>query len=100
MSSSRTSSVPTTSASWEPRHSEHAERNNQGATCLVEVARRQVPHPPALVGHRLPDLFQQLLFDLRGREPLRDRDEVLYRQEANGILVVALELPVDHQPVT
>lgn len=78
----------------------HTTCKKRGTTCLVEMARRHVPNPPALVGHRLPDLLQQLILNLRGREPLRDRDEVLHGEEANGVLVVALKLPVDHQAVT
>ena len=78
----------------------HATCKKRGTTCLVEVARRHVPNSPALVGHRLPNLLQQLILNLRGREPLCDRDEVLHGEEANGVLVVALKLPVDYQAVT
>ena len=56
-----------------------------------------VAHPPALVGHRLTDLLQQLLLDLSGCQLLRDSDQVLDGQQADGVLVVTLKATVDGQ---
>ena len=56
MSSSRTSSCPTTSASCRARHSATWNQSVwKAATNLVEMTRRHVAHPPALVRHRLLD---------------------------------------------
>ncbi len=69
------------------------------ATYLIEMTRRHVAYPPALIGHRLSDLLQKLLLHFRRRELRSDCNEILHGQKPYRILIVRLELPVYGQAI-
>lgn len=83
MSSSRTSSTPTASASYKSKLFGLGEDRYFKHKYLIEVIGRHVSHTPALVSNTMPDLLQELLFDLSWCHALRKYNEILNSQETD-----------------